>query len=91
MHNDVLLLIQFLGCFGRVQLAADKPSTSTANQNTLETPTATTSTQLTEDESSSSPLSPQDEIKQKFLVQMPDDFFKFWEFAKSINGKNPSG
>jgi hypothetical protein len=34
---------------------------------------------------------PQDEIKSKFLVEMPEDFFEFWEFSKSFNAKNPSG
>lgn len=28
-------------------------------------------------------------IKQKFLVEMPDDFYLFYEFCKSLNPKNP--
>ncbi|CAG0882806.1 unnamed protein product [Darwinula stevensoni] len=31
----------------------------------------------------------EDEIKQKFLVSMPPDFFQFWEFCRSIDSKNP--
>jgi hypothetical protein len=34
---------------------------------------------------------PREEIKTKFLVAMPEDFFEFWEFAKSVNAKRPSG
>lgn len=32
--------------------------------------------------------SPKDFIRYKFLVQMPDDFFNFWEFCKSICKEN---
>lgn len=38
------------------------------------------------------PESPQDvreSIKQKFLVEMPRDFYDFWEFCKSLNKHNP--
>lgn len=40
------------------------------------------------------PESPQDvreSIKQKFLVEMPRDFYDFWEFCKSLNKHNPEG
>lgn len=29
-------------------------------------------------------------IKAKFLVEMPTDFYEFWEFCKKINTNNPS-
>jgi len=35
--------------------------------------------------------SPKDSIHRKFLVEMPEDFYEFWEFAKSVNCVNPSG
>lgn len=38
-----------------------------------------------------SPTDVKENIKSKFLVEMPDDFYDFWEFAKTINSKNPSG
>ncbi|XP_069129793.1 histone PARylation factor 1-like [Argopecten irradians] len=44
------------------------------------------------DEDADIPLSPEDvkeNIKRKFLVEMPDDFYDFWEFCKSKNGKHP--
>lgn len=28
-------------------------------------------------------------IKEKFLVEMPEDFFTFWEFCKTLNPKDP--
>lgn len=39
------------------------------------------------------PPSPSDikqSIKQKFLVEMPDDFYQFWDFCESISGSNPA-
>ncbi|XP_060531382.1 histone PARylation factor 1 isoform X2 [Cylas formicarius] len=30
-----------------------------------------------------------DFIKQKFLVEMPDDFYQFWDFCKGINELHP--
>lgn len=30
-------------------------------------------------------------VKRKFLVQMPDDFYQFWELCKSLNPSNPTG
>lgn len=35
-------------------------------------------------------LKPQEFIKEKFLVDMPEDFYKFWDFCKSINEDEPS-
>lgn len=32
-----------------------------------------------------------EDIKRKFLVEMPQDFYDFWEFAKTVNAKTPSG
>ena len=31
------------------------------------------------------------DLKSKFLVEMPEDFYQFWEFAKSLHPKNPQG
>ncbi|XP_033742899.1 histone PARylation factor 1-like isoform X2 [Pecten maximus] len=44
------------------------------------------------DEDLDIPLSPEDvkeNIKRKFLVEMPEDFYDFWEFCKSKNSKHP--
>lgn len=30
-------------------------------------------------------------IEKLFLVNMPDDFFDFWKFCKSLSPKNPQG
>lgn len=30
-------------------------------------------------------------IEKLFLVNMPDDFYDFWEFCKSLSPKNPQG
>ena len=30
-------------------------------------------------------------VKRKFLVQMPEDFYQFWEFCRSLNHSNPQG
>nr|SVE75951.1 EOG090X0BAY [Daphnia hispanica] len=35
-----------------------------------------------------SPLDVKENIKQKFLVEMPDDFYKFWSFCQSISQQN---
>lgn len=45
------------------------------------------------DVSSELPASPSDvraSIKQKFLVEMPEDFYDFWDFCSSLNKKSPS-
>lgn len=42
--------------------------------------------------SSELPDSPSDvraSIKQKFLVEMPEDFYDFWDFCSSLNKKSP--
>lgn len=39
------------------------------------------------------PPSPADiklSIKQKFLFEMPEDFYSFWDFCQSLNGRNPA-
>ena len=38
-----------------------------------------------------SPTDDNENIKTKFLVDMPEDFYHFWDFAKSVNSGNPSG
>ncbi|KAK6960496.1 UPF0609 protein [Biomphalaria glabrata] len=46
-----------------------------------------------EDPDDPCPSSPEDvkeNIKRKFLVDMPDDFYSFWEFCKSLNPKDPT-
>lgn len=45
----------------------------------------------TEDDAPPSPTDLSESIKQKFLVEMPQDFYDFWEFAKTIDSKNPTG
>ena len=30
-------------------------------------------------------------IKRKFLVEMPEDFYEFWEFCCHLNSKKPRG
>lgn len=47
-----------------------------------------------EDDDDDMPSSPDDvkeSIKRKFLVEMPDDFYDFWDFCKNKNGKHPEG
>ncbi|GAB6020273.1 hypothetical protein CHUAL_002991 [Chamberlinius hualienensis] len=36
-----------------------------------------------------SPQSPADNILQKFLVEMPPDFYSFWEFCKTLDSNQP--
>lgn len=45
-----------------------------------------------EEEDTTPPASPKDireNIKSKFLVEMPEDFYSFWELVKSMNPKDP--
>jgi hypothetical protein len=40
------------------------------------------------------PPTPENEkeaIKQKFLVDMPEDFYSFWSFCKSLSPDKPEG
>ena len=37
-----------------------------------------------------SPLDIKENIKQKFLVDMPEDFYHFWDFCKSENHHKPT-
>lgn len=32
-----------------------------------------------------------EELRLKFKVEMPQDFFDFWDYCKSINPAKPSG
>ncbi|CAL1540707.1 unnamed protein product [Lymnaea stagnalis] len=46
-----------------------------------------------EDETEVAPNSPEDvkqSIKDKYLVEMPADFYQFWDFCKSLKPGNPS-
>ncbi|XP_077984873.1 histone PARylation factor 1-like [Glandiceps talaboti] len=36
------------------------------------------------------PSDVREEIKMKFKVEMPEDFYEFWEFCKSLNSKTPT-
>ena len=38
-----------------------------------------------------SPVDVKDNIKQKFLVEMPDNFYHFWDFCKRENKSSPCG
>jgi len=42
------------------------------------------------DESSES-VDDREDIRRKFLVDMPQDFYDFWEFATTVNARTPSG
>ncbi|KAK3913439.1 Histone PARylation factor 1 [Frankliniella fusca] len=66
-----------------------KPSSS---HNLGSTPSSEHSTDLFETEPIMPP-SPTDiklNIKQKFLFEMPEDFYSFWDFCQSLNGLNPA-
>jgi len=43
------------------------------------------------DETSDEPKDEREDIKRKFLVEMPQDFYDLWDFAKTVNPKAPSG
>lgn len=45
----------------------------------------------TEEEMPEDPTNLSDSLKQKFLVEMPNDFFKFWEFCKELKPSDPLG
>lgn len=36
-----------------------------------------------------SPADPKENLKQKFGVEMPEDFYEFWKFCQVLNGQNP--
>ena len=44
-----------------------------------------------DDELPPSPADAKENIKLKFLVEMPDDFYQFWAFCQSICSKNTLG
>ena len=50
-----------------------------------------TENKLEDNELPPSPTDVKENIKQKFLVEMPDDFYQFWEFCQSICQKNTLG
>lgn len=37
-----------------------------------------------------SPTDVRQDIKQKFMFEMPDDFYSFWDLCKSLNPSKPS-
>lgn len=37
------------------------------------------------------PENEKESIKQKFLVDMPEDFYSFWSFCKSVSPDKPEG
>lgn len=44
-----------------------------------------------DEESLPSPDDGAENIKRKFLVEMPEDFFEFWEFCCHLDKKKPRG
>ena len=53
-----------------------------------------TDANIESEEEVEAPDSPEDvrqNIKMKFLQEMPEDFYDFWEFSKSMNAKCPQG
>jgi hypothetical protein len=44
-----------------------------------------------EEDLPSTPENEKDAIKQKFLVEMPEDFYSFWSFCKSLSPDKPEG
>ena len=38
-----------------------------------------------------SPVDIKENIRSKFLVEMPQDFYDFWDFAKSLSKNKPQG
>ena len=42
-------------------------------------------------ESHAADSSLKDSVQKQFLVSLPDDFFSFWEFCKSLEPTSPSG
>ena len=36
-----------------------------------------------------SPTNPRENLKQKFGVEMPEDFYEFWKFCQILNGEHP--
>ena len=44
-----------------------------------------------EDELPEDPSDIQENLAQKFLVEMPKDFYDFWDFCMNKNANNPFG
>lgn len=74
--------------------AGTSRSPSKTPEKPKESPKKEEQCQEDEQEDEEIPASPSDvkeSIKQKFLVEMPEDFYDFWEFAKTVNSKTPKG
>lgn len=75
---------------------ADEDVTSKESTEQNEDVTSKESTEQNEENTEhddSPPASPGDvkeNIKQKFLVDMPDDFYQFWEFCQSLKPDDPT-
>ena len=46
---------------------------------------------LTEEDLPPTPADEKESIKQKFLVEMPEDFYSFWSFCKTLSPDKPEG
>ncbi|KAJ8298299.1 hypothetical protein KUTeg_024830 [Tegillarca granosa] len=71
----------------------DSPDSDTEETSTSVQPEVSDE-DIEEESDTPPPPSPDDvaeNIKRKFLVEMPEDFYEFWEFCKSENSKNPNG
>ncbi|CAG5135571.1 unnamed protein product, partial [Candidula unifasciata] len=69
-----------------------KLSTESTDEDDMSKESVEEKEEYTEDDDSL-PASPEDEkenIKQKFLVEMPDDFYQFWEFCQTLQPSNPT-
>lgn len=68
----------------------DEP-TKDEDKGEASTPLPTITEEVEEEEEllPASPLDVRENIKQKFLVEMPEDFYRFWEFCKERNHDAP--
>ena len=46
---------------------------------------------LDAEDSADSPVDIKENIKLKYLVEMPQDFYDFWDFLKLLNATHPEG
>ncbi|KAF2354235.1 Histone PARylation factor 1 [Trinorchestia longiramus] len=70
----------------------DLSSSSSSNANNNECETSEVVEKFfcdPEEELPSDPYSLEESIKQKFLVEMPEDFYKFWQFCTDLNKDAP--
>ena len=75
--------------------------TDTSKPEEVETPEDAESASIDEDNASdededseempASPVDVRENIKQKFLVDMPEDFYDFWKLCKKLNAEDPLG